>query len=86
MLYNFLYIDPGTGSMLFSLAIGVATAGVFAFRALAVKIRFILSGGKAEKLQAGKIPYLIFSDHKDTLKFKKQIIHTIFCMNLIKKL
>lgn len=64
MLYNFLYIDPGTGSMLFSLAIGVATAGVFAFRALAVKIRFILSGGKAEKLQAGKIPYLIFSDHK----------------------
>lgn len=61
---KFLYIDPGTGSMLFSLAIGIATAGVFAFRALLVKIRFIFSGGKKDKVSNSKIPFVIFSDHK----------------------
>ena len=61
---TFLYIDPGTGSMLFSLAIGVVTALVFALRALAVKVRFVLSGGKAKKICADKIPFVIYSDHK----------------------
>lgn len=64
MMNNFLYIDPGTGSMLFSLAIGIATAAVFGIRALSVKLMFIFSGGKINKLQNEKIPYLIFSDHK----------------------
>lgn len=59
-----LYIDPGTGSMLFSLAIGIATAGVFAIRALALKIKFIFSGGKIEKQDLNKIPFVIYSDHK----------------------
>lgn len=61
---RFLYIDPGTGSMLFSLAISVVTALIFAFRALAVKLRFILSGGKSKKISSGKIPFVIYSDHK----------------------
>lgn len=61
---TFLYIDPGTGSMLFSLAIGVFSTLIFALRALAVKLRFILSGGKAKKIYAGKIPFVIYSDHK----------------------
>lgn len=61
---NFLYIDPGTGSMLFSLALGVATTLVFAIRALAVKLRFVFSGGKADKISSEKIPFVIFSDHK----------------------
>lgn len=61
---TFLYIDPGTGSMLFSLAIGIVTALVFALRALAVKVRFVLSGGKAKRVFAGKIPFVIYSDHK----------------------
>lgn len=64
MVANFLYIDPGTGSMLFTLAISIATTLFFAFRALVVKLRFILSGGKADKTNASKIPYVIFSDHK----------------------
>lgn len=60
-----LYIDPGTGSMLFSLSIGIATAGVFGLRALFSKLKFILSGGKIDKntIEAN-IPYVIFSDHK----------------------
>ena len=60
-----LYIDPGTGSMLFSLFIGIATAAVFGLRALFVKIKFILSGGKTNKLIDDKvIPYVIFSESK----------------------
>lgn len=64
MIFLPLYIDPGTGSMLFSLAIGIATAGVFAIRALALKIKFIFSGGKIEKQDTNKIPLVIYSDHK----------------------
>lgn len=60
-----LYIDPGTGSMLFSLFIGIAATATFAFRALFIKLKFILSGGKAEKKASEtSIPYVIFSDHK----------------------
>ncbi len=60
-----LYIDPGTGSMLFSLVIGLVAASAFVFRALFLKIKFILSGGKAEaSLDKKNIPLVIFSDHK----------------------
>lgn len=60
-----LYIDPGTGAMLFSLFIGIAATATFALRALFIKIKFILSGGKAEKKASEtSIPYVIFSDHK----------------------
>lgn len=65
MIYSLLYIDPGTGSMLFSLFIGIATAAVFGAKALFVKLKFILSGGKASSdEQKDVIPYVIFSDHK----------------------
>lgn len=65
MINNFLYIDPGTGSMLFSLFIGIATAGVFGLRALFLKLKFILSGGKLSKEESANIiPFVIFSDHK----------------------
>ncbi len=60
-----LYIDPGTGSMLFSLFIGLAAAGIFALRTAFLKIRFIISGGRASKATDTKnIPFVIFSDHK----------------------
>lgn len=60
----FLYIDPGTGSMLFSLFIGIAAAATFALRVLFLKLKFIFSGGKATDANADSIPYVIFSDHK----------------------
>ncbi|MCQ2247906.1 MAG: CDP-glycerol glycerophosphotransferase family protein [Treponema sp.] len=60
-----LYIDPGTGSMLFSLFIGLAAAATFGVRALFLKLKFIFSGGKVEKnSQGNSIPFVIFSDHK----------------------
>ena len=42
-----MYIDPGTGSMLFTILIGILGAGAYKFKDLTVKARFLLSGGKA---------------------------------------
>ena len=58
-----LYIDPGTGSMLFTILIGVIGAVVYSARMLLIKLRFRLSGGKAEET-ADRIPFVIFSDDK----------------------
>ena len=57
-----LYIDPGTGSMLFSLVIGLVATAVFGLRALAIKLKFGL--GKKDTVAADTIPYVIFSDNK----------------------
>lgn len=60
-----LYIDPGTGSMLFSLFIGIAAAASFGLRALYLKLKFVFSGGKNSTVHdSKKIPIVIFSDHK----------------------
>lgn len=59
-----LYIDPGTGSMLFSLLLGVFTAGFFAFRKLWIKGKTFILGGRAAKVSREKIPVVIFSDNK----------------------
>lgn len=58
-----LYIDPGTGSMLFSLVIGLVATLTFGLRALFIKIRF---GFDKKDIAEDKdvIPYVIFSDHK----------------------
>jgi len=59
-----LYIDPGTGSMLFTILIGLLGAGVYSLHMLMVKIRFVISGGKKVAVNKNKIPYVIFSDNK----------------------
>lgn len=58
-----LYIDPGTGSMLFTILIGIIGAGVYSLRMLLIKLRFLMSGGKVE-MNTKKIPFVIFSDDK----------------------
>ena len=59
-----LYIDPGTGSMLFSILIGIIGVVVFFLRTALIKIKFVLSGGKKAKIDKNKLPIVIFSDHK----------------------
>ena len=59
-----LYIDPGTGSMLFAILIGIFGALKYVIRLGMVKARFVLSGGKKVETNSGKIPYVIFSDNK----------------------
>lgn len=58
------YIDPGTGSMLFTILIGVLSAGIYAFKNLIIKFRFYLSGGKQEKTSENRMPFVIFVDDK----------------------
>ena len=58
------YIDPGTGSMLFTILIGILGAGIYALRNLGMKLRFWFSGGKAAEVQSSSIPFAIFSDSK----------------------
>lgn len=59
-----LYIDPGTGSMLFAILIGIIGALNYLLKDWIIKLRFILSGGKKVEANANKIPFVIFSDDK----------------------
>ncbi len=59
-----LYIDPGTGSMLFTVAVGLLTAAVFAFRKLFLKLRFYVSGGRQKQTGSERQPIVIFAESK----------------------
>lgn len=58
------YIDPGTGSMLFAIIIGLAATAIYALKGLRIKIKNLISGGKNKDLINEKIPYVIYSDNK----------------------
>ena len=62
--FKVLYIDPGTGGMLFTILFGLIGVVVFAFRTVLMKLKFRLSGGKASKINDQKIPVAIYTDHK----------------------
>ena len=57
------YIDPGTGSMLFTILLGVIGAAVYSLRMMLLKLRLRAGGGKVDTNQ-DRIPLVIFSDHK----------------------
>ena len=59
-----LYIDPGTGSMLFTILIGLIGAGIYSLRMLVIKLKFFLSGGKSREANTDRLPFVIFSDDK----------------------
>ena len=60
-----LYIDPGTGSMLFSILIGACATLFFLVKALWLKIKLFLTGGKdAAKTDKSYKPYVIFCEDK----------------------
>ena len=59
-----LYIDPGTGSMLFSILIGLAMTSLFAIRALIIKIKTIISFGKRAEIDKSNLGIVIYSDSK----------------------
>ena len=62
-LYLLNYIDPGTGSMLFTVIIGIATTLFFVLRGVLIKFKFAFRGGKAREDQ-NKHDVVIFSDSK----------------------
>ncbi len=57
------YIDPGTGSMLFTVLLGVIGAGIYSARMLILKLKMVVGGGKAQA-ELQKTPIVIFSDNK----------------------
>lgn len=59
-----LYIDPGTGAMLFSVLMGIVSAGFFLMQKIWHKVKFIINGGLAGKEEKNSVPYVIFSDSK----------------------
>jgi len=62
MNLSLLYIDPGTGSALFSILIGAAATLYFVGRALIIKLKVLISGGKAAAVTSH--PYVIYCEGK----------------------
>ena len=60
----FFYIDPGTGSMLFTILIGLAGAAIYAVRGLFVKSKVSLGGGRKKHKKDGKEGMVFFTDSK----------------------
>jgi len=50
--------------MLFTILIGVVTAGVYALRSAVIKLRFKLSGGRQEQSLEATEPFVVFTDDK----------------------
>lgn len=59
-----LYIDPGTGSMLFAILIGVLGSGAYLLRKAFAKAKFLASGGRNKSQDQDRLPFVIFSDSK----------------------
>jgi hypothetical protein len=59
-LMYLLYIDPGTGSMLFSIFIGLAAALYFLFRTFLIKMKSFVFGKK--KLDRKHSEYVIYNE------------------------
>lgn len=59
-----LYIDPGTGGMLFTMLFGLFGVVVFSFRALMMRMKFRTGGGKNARISDKKIPLVIFAENK----------------------
>jgi hypothetical protein len=73
MLYP-LYIDPGTGSMLFSILIGAVATFYFLARALVIKAKVVFSGGRVTA-NAGLVhPYVIYSEGKQYWNVFKPVL------------
>ena len=59
-----LYIDPATGSMLFSVLLGVFITASFFVRMLFIKLKTVIGGKSASARAEGFNKYLIYSDDK----------------------
>ncbi|AEE15750.1 CDP-glycerol glycerophosphotransferase family protein [Treponema brennaborense] len=64
MIFLPLYIDPGTGSMLFSILIGAAATLFFLAKAAVIKVKLFFSGKKNGSLQDISVcdPYVIYCE------------------------
>lgn len=68
-----LYIDPGTGSMLFSVCIGAAATIFFLAKALVLKLEVLFSGGKV-KADSKRKKYVVYNEGKQYLNVFKPVL------------
>jgi hypothetical protein len=73
MNLNLLYIDPGTGSALFSILIGAAATLYFLGRALLIKLKVVLSGGKTVNASLDH-PYVTYCEGKQYWNVFKPVL------------
>ncbi len=69
----FFYIDPGTGSMLFTILIGLFGTLIYSIKIFKVKIKTMFGGKKNEDLNK-KVPFAIYSDDKRYWSIFKPIV------------
>lgn len=72
-----LYIDPGTGSMLFTIIIGVIGFLTYFFKVLLVKVKFLATKGKSGTINENKIPFLIFAESKRYWNVFRPVVHEL---------
>ena len=60
----FFYIDPGTGSMLFTILIGAAGAAIYVLRSVWVRLKCFFAGGKRARGKQPEAPFVFFTDSK----------------------
>ena len=59
-----LYIDPGTGGMLFTILFGLFGVVVFSMRALMMRLKFMSGSDRNAKANAKKIPIVVHNENK----------------------
>jgi hypothetical protein len=72
--FYLLYIDPGTGSALFSILIGVAATVYFLGRTIIIKLKVIFSGGKTANAAITEHPFVIYCEGKQYWNVFKPVI------------
>ena len=68
-----LYIDPGTGSMLFSVLISLFALGYFGLRAAVLKLK-VLFAGKRGTVKGKRIPYVIYNEGRQYWNTFKPVV------------
>jgi hypothetical protein len=68
------YIDPGTGSILFSILIGSAAALYFLVRAVFIRLKFFALGRKGEEASSRHFPFVIYNEGKHYWNVFKPIV------------
>ncbi|MDR1325325.1 MAG: CDP-glycerol glycerophosphotransferase family protein [Treponema sp.] len=75
MFLHPLYIDPGTGSALFSILIGAAATLYFLSRAVIIKAKVVFSGGRtAVSASSVTYPYVVYCEGKQYWNVFKPIL------------
>jgi len=69
-----LYIDPGTGGALFSIIIGIAATLYFVSRALLIKIKTFLSGGRSTVKNNNIWNYVIYNEGRQYSNLFKPVL------------